>query len=182
MNRFNISAEDSGRALHAVSDSSILPSISAGRKSGRSAVRSAVLTNCCLHMDQKFADVFASSVLHINGRFQPWFFFFFFWWSCTRSSSSSNPRCCAADVCFPWGQFVTLVNNYEPQSFSFFFFFASLIHDLKELQPIWVHYNVVFGLLVSCLQPWALPHMHAGQHAAVLSWRLVITHREDGAN
>lgn len=46
MNRFNISVEDSGRASHAVSDSSFLPSISAGRKSDINVVRSAVLTNC----------------------------------------------------------------------------------------------------------------------------------------
>lgn len=59
MNRFNISVEDSGRALHAVSDWSLLPSISAGLKSDINVVRSAVLANCCLHMNQKFADIFA---------------------------------------------------------------------------------------------------------------------------
>lgn len=59
MNRFNISVEDSGCVLHAVSDWSLLPSISSGRKSGINVVRSAVLANCCLHMNQKFTDTFA---------------------------------------------------------------------------------------------------------------------------
>lgn len=177
MNRLNILVEDSGRALHTVSDSSFLPSISAGRKSDINVVRSAVLTNGVVCAWTRTLQTFLQ--FHLLGASYQWALpdLVFFWKSCARSSSSLNHQCCDADFLFsrPSSWPLWIITSCSPSFLYLWFMTLKKCSHVSSLKCcVWASHLLQ--------QPWALQHMHAGQHAAAWTERLVILQRGDGAN